>query len=420
MSEKDIKQQIEIANKMVVDKMLSAQPVWIGIKAAKDVVPGMKTNMILHAGPPIEWHRMCEVQKNGILGGIIHEGLADSEDEAVKLVEKGEVEMMPALDHNVVGAGVGIVTASMMVNICQDKKTKKEGYCVPFEGRVGLSCWGVYSEEVEKNLQVIENILGPSLNKVLNDCGGLDIKSIIAKGIQMNDETHTRQVAEGLILVNEIMPHLIRADLDKSVLVQCVDILTTVERWFHPLGMASVMSVLKGISKIEHSTIVTMMAGNSVDVGIKVSGLGDEWFVAQAPHLQGKYLTSKWSQKDAIPWLGDSCVMETFGLGGFAAAAAPVVIQLRGGSVEDAIQQTEEMRAICVGENNNFPIPLLDFKGPPIGIDIRKVLETGIMPISHGGIISKQGGQIGAGSARFPMECFKKAFYAFAEKYSLI
>ena len=105
------------------------------------------------------------------------------------------------------------------------------------------------------------------------------------------------------------------------------------------------------------------------------------------------------------------------GLGGFAAAAGPTVLRLRGGTIKDAIEQTEEMRHICVGTNNNYPIPLLDFEGPAIGIDIRKVLETGIAPVSHGGIISKEGGQIGAGIARLPLECFKKALYAFAEKY---
>jgi len=174
---------------------------------------------------------------------------------------------------------------------------------------------------------------------------------------------------------------------------------------------------LNGATNIEYSTIVTAMAGNGVDFGIKVSSLGDEWFTAPAPSLSGKYWSTKWGPEDANSWLGDSCVMETIGLGGFAAAAAPSVIQLRGGSVKDAIQQTEEMRAICVGTNNNFPIPLLEFEGPPVGIDIRKVLKTGITPISHGGIISKEGGNIGAGTARVPLECFKKAFYAFVKKY---
>lgn len=415
--ERDIKAVIEEANKKALDIMLSAEPYWTGVRPAIEAVPGMKQNTILHAGPPIEWERMCGVQRRGIIGGILHEGLAGTEEEAIRLVENGNIEVLSAMDLGVAGAGVGIVTPSMVVNICRDKQTGKEGYCVPFEGRVGLGVWGVYNEEVEKNLKWIERVFAPVLDGVLRDCGGINIKRIIAQGLQMNDETHTRQTAEGLLLVSEVVPLLIKADLDKELLVQCVDILVSTERWFHPLGIASSMAILNAIKGIEYATVVTAMGGNGVEFGIKVSSLGDQWFTAPAPTLHGKYLSTRWGPEDAIPWLGDSCVTEAVGLGGFAAAAAPAVIRLRGGSFKDAIQQSEEMKAVCVGINRNYPIPLLDFSGPPIGIDIRKVVQTGISPISHGGIISKEGGQIGAGAARLPFECFKKALYAFAEKY---
>ena len=420
MTEAKIKQRVAEANQKALDIMLSAETAWVGIKPALEAVPGMTKKTILHAGPPIEWDQMCQVQKRGVIGGVLHERLAETEEEAANLVARGEIALRPALDLKTVGAGVGIVTPSMVVNICRDRKTGKEGYCIPFEGRVGLGGWGVYDEDVEKHLQVLEKTFGPSVDNVLAACGGIDTISILARGTQMNDESHTRQVAEGLILVSEIVPHLVRADLEKDTLITCLDIIIRTDRFFHSLGMASAMSILRGIHGLEYSTIVTAMAGNGVEVGIKVSAMGDEWFTAPAPHLEGKYLSTKWSQKDAVPWLGDSCVMETIGLGGLAAAAGPVVIQLRGGSFQDAIQQTEEMRAICLGTNFNFPIPVLEFKGPPIGIDIRKILETGITPISHGGIVSKEGGQIGAGSARFPIECFQKAFYGFAERYHLM
>jgi hypothetical protein len=419
MEKENIRTLINEANNRVLEILLSGQPVWIDVKPAIEAVGGMRKNTILHSGPPIPWEEMCKVQRNGIIGGILHERIADSEEDAVNLVEKGVVDIKSANDLRVVGAGVGIVTASMMVNICRDKRTGREGYCCPFEGRVGLSTWGVYNEDIEKRLKVIETLFGPTLSKVLKECGGIDTKNIIARATQMQDESHTRQVASGLILVSEIMPYLVRANLDKDVLIQCVDILVKTERFFHPLGMASFMATLSGAMNIEYSTIVTTMTGNGVTFGIKVSSLGDEWFTDRAPLIYGKYLAPQWGPEDSIPWLGDSCIVETSGLGGFAAAAAPLLLQLRGGSVKDAIWQTEEMRAICIGTNNNFSIPLLDLMGPPVGIDIRKVLETGITPVLHGGIISREGGQIGAGTARAPLECFKKALYAFGKKYQL-
>jgi hypothetical protein len=305
----------------------------------------------------------------------------------------------------------------MAVNICRDRKSGALGFCPPLEGATGLSAWGVYDEKVDKALRVIEKKLAPALDSLLEKTGGLETKPIIARGTEMNDESHSRQVAEGALFFRQIVPLLIKSDLEKTALAEIVDMLAAVERWFHSLGMASARALLKSASGVHGAAIVTVMAGNGVDAGIKVSGLGDEWFTAPAPHLEGIYLSPEWSRKDANPWLGDSSTVETFGLGAFAAAASPVVIQSRGGSVADAVKRTEEMRQICAGEHRDFPIPLLEGKGPPVGVDIRKVIETGILPVAHGGIIARRGGQIGAGSARFPMACFEKAHEAFLAKY---
>jgi hypothetical protein len=415
----DIRGRIETANEKVLQSLLTSEPFWVGMKPAREVVPGMKANYVLHSGPPIEWDRMCDTQRNGILGGILHEKLAGTKEEALALVQKGEVEYHSANDFGTVGAGVGITTASMPVNICRDLKSGEEGYCIPFEGRDGLGAWGVYNEAVEANLQVIEKVFAPTVDGVLAKSGGINIKSIIARGMQMNDETHSRQTAEGLMLISEMVPLLIKSDLDRETMIRCVDMLVNTERWFHPLGMSSAMAIMKAVKNVEHSTVVTAIVANGVNTGIKISALGDQWFVAPAPQLTGTYFSPKWGPEDAMPYLGDSSITEVAGMGGFAAAAAPAVLRLRGGSVKDAIQQSEEMKEICVGVNHNYPIPLLEFTGPPIGIDIRKVVETGIAPIIHGGIISKKGGQLGAGMARVPMEAFIASLNAYFRKYGL-
>lgn len=417
--QQDPKTKIEDANKKALETMLAADPYWVGIKPAKDAVKGMKENTILHSGPPIEWERMSKVQKNGIIGGILHEGLAKNEKEALGLVQNGEIDIQAANDLGVAGAGVGIVSPSMVVNICRDHKTGAEGYCIPFEGRVGLGVWGVYNDEVEKNLQKIEKVMAPAIDHVLEKNGGINIKNIIAQGMQMGDETHTRQTAEGLLLVGKIVPMLVRADLDKETLIHCVDAFTETERWFHPLGIGSSICILSSIKDIEYSTVVTAIVANGVEIGIKISALGDEWFTAPAPIFTGKYFSPSWGPNDAMPMMGDSYATEAVGMGGFAAAAAPAVVRLRGGSIEDAIQQTNEMKEICLGINSGYPIPLLEFTGPPIGIDINEVLKTGISPINHGGIISKEGGQIGAGVVRHPIDNYKDALYRFAQKYKI-
>jgi len=416
---KDIKSRINEANKNVLKTILAGEPHWVGMRPAGEAIPGMKENYILHSGPPMSWERMKDIQQKGILGGILHERLAKTEEEALALVNRGEIKYFSANDFGAIGPGVGIVTSSMVVNVCRNLDTGVEGYCIPFEGRIGLGAWGVYNENVEKDLQTIKTILAPAIDGVLQECGGINIKSIIARGMEMNDETHSRQVAQGLILVSEIVPLLLKSGLNQKELVQCVEMLVSTERWFHPLGMASALSIAKSVMNVEYSTIVTAFASNGVDIGIKISALGDQWFTAPSPAMTGAFFSTQWGPEDALDLMGDSIMTEVMGMGGFAAAAAPAVVRLRGGTIKDAIQQTEEMKAICVGVNSNYPIPLLEFTGPPVGIDLRKVIDTGITPVCHGGILSKKGGQIGAGIARLPMEPFVEALRSFVEKYSL-
>jgi hypothetical protein len=419
MESSDLKEKIDAANKHALQILLEAEPYWVGIKRVLEAVPGMKPNLILHSGPPIEWEKMIPTQRKGIVGGILHEKLAKTEEEAVKMVESGQIELGSANDFFCVGAGAGIITPSMVVNICEDRKTGFRGYCIPFEGRNGLGVWGLYNNEVEQNLQEIENMFAPAVDKALELSGGINVKSIITKSMQMNDEIHTRQTAAGLILVSEIVPMLLKAGLDNKTVCRCIEMFTSTERWFHPLGMSGAMASVRGIKGLEYCTLVTSISQNGIETGIKVSALGEKWFKAPAPRFVGQYFSTKWGPDDAIPYMGDSTVTEVVGMGAFAAAAAPAVLRLRGGTYREAIAQSEELKEICVGINSNYPIPLLDFSGPPIGIDITKVVDTGITPICHGGIISKDGGQIGAGAARFPIDAYIKALYAYFEKYGV-
>lgn len=414
LRENGLKDKADAANSAAIATMISAEPYWVGIKRVIDVVPGMKPNMILHSGPPIEWERMISTQRKGVIGGILHEKLAASAEEAAGMVEHGEIELGSANDHFCVGAGAGIITPHMVVNVCRDLKTGLEGYCIPFEGRVGLGVWGVYNDEVEANLQEIENVLAPAVNTALEKSGGINIKSIIARSMQMNDEIHTRQTAAGLILISEIVPILLKSGLDHDVVYQCVEQFTATERWFHPLGMAGGMTIARCIKGRENCSLVTSIAQNGIETGIKVSAMGERWFKAPAPRFVGQYFSTKWGPDDAVPYMGDSTVTEVVGMGAFAAAAAPAVLRLRGGGWREAIAQSEEMRNITAGVNTNYPIPLLDFQGPPMGIDIIRVAETGISPICHGGIISKEGGQIGAGAARYPIEHYIAALKVFS------
>ena len=415
----DIKQRIAEANEHAAHCVIDSDPQWVDIQPAGECVDGLEDHMILHSGPPIDYEDMCPLHKRGMISGMLFEHWAKDEKDADEQLKAGKVKISSALDHNTVGAGTGIITKSVMMIVIEDRNVDTRAATFPAEGpfQGGFCGWGLYSREIAENLRFMREELLPVMRDLVKEMGGFAIKPILAEGMQMGDENHTRQTAADLLFDKQILPALFRMDLPKEKLLKVMDYIVKTPRFFHCYGQGASRAALVAASGTEYSTMVTSVCGNGVEFGIKVAGLDDAWFTAPAPMMKGRYTSSRFSEKDQLPWIGDSCVVECAGMGGFAAAASPIVCNLRGMTAKEAIAQTREMEEISISKNPNYPIPSLDFDFLPVGIDIRLVLKTGITPAIHGGMFNHDGGLIGAGSARVPMECFEKAMKAFAAKY---
>lgn len=419
--DQNITEKIAQANDLVVQRMQQSDPYWVGMAPAKDCVPGVEEGLLLHSGPEIAWEDMCETQRQGGINGALYEGYAQTEEEARRLLEKGEIRFHAGNDYHICVPGSGIATPSMVLNIVEDRNTGVRGFCAPFEGpnRGGLAGWGVYNQAIHEHLDNMRDNLGPAFDRVLKASGGISLRRIIVRGVEMGDELHSRQDACGLILTNDLMKLLYDSDLEKELKDQCVALLYGTVRFFHPLGMAAGMALLESVRQVPYSTVVTAMMGNGVTYGIKLAGLGNRWFTAPAPMLEGSMVATDIDMSDVLPWIGDSCMLESVGLGGSAAAAAPSVMRSQGKSLADGIARTQDAQQITLGEHPLYRIPALDYAGVPLAIDMRKVLRTGIEPTIHGGIISRSGRRLGAGVAHVPMACFEKACLAFGEEYGL-
>lgn len=408
--------KIREANKIAVERLLKSKPVLVGIGRAVEIIPGMDDNMILHAGPPLSWDRMCGPMKGAIAGALIYEGRAENYEDAVKLAKSGEIKFEPCHHHSTVGPMTGVVSPSMPVFIIENETYGNKAFCTMNEGLGKVLRFGAYSMDVIERLKWMEKTLYPALKEALK-IAKIDLKQIIAKALHMGDECHNRNVAATSLFLSEIVSLLLCTTLEKKVINDVVRFIKGNPHFFLNLSMPACKSMADQMAGIEYSTIVTAMARNGVEFGIRISSLGDEWFTAPAPMPIGLYFPG-YSEKDANPDLGDSTITETAGLGGFAMAAAPAIVQFTGGSPKDALNATREMREITVMENPSFSIPMLDFRGTPTGIDLLKVVETGITPRINTGIAHKEPGigQIGAGLVRAPMECFKKAIKRYVEK----
>jgi hypothetical protein len=412
---------IDQANTIVVEKMMSARPMLTGVAPARDVIPGMKDHLLLHAGPPIEWGRMSGPLRGALTGAMIFEGLAKSEAEAVALVEKGRVEFDSCHHHGAVGPMAGVISASMQVYVVENLEHGNKSFSNLNEGYGKVLRYGAFSEDVLKRLRWMNDVLGTALAEALAGSSGIDLRALIAEALHMGDEGHNRNKAGSLIYLKLIAPLIAKVVKDPAVESEVLQFIGD-----NALSVLNpVMAACKAMTDAGHgvqgSTIVTSMARNGTDFGIRVSGLGEkQWFTAPAEIPVGLFF-SGFSQADANPDIGDSAITETAGIGGFAMATAPAIVTFVGGTPKDALNATLEMYEITFAESRFFTMPALDFRGTPTGIDLRKVVELGLTPRINTGIAHKNAGvgQVGAGLVRPPLKIFEDALVAFAEKYSL-
>ncbi len=412
---------IEHANTTAVTRMMDARPMLKGVATARDVIPGMKANLFLHAGPPITWARMSGPMRGAVIGAMILEGLAKDDKEASALAEQGAIEFAPNHEHDTVGPMAGVTSPSMKVYIVENATHGNTAYCNFNEGYGKVLRMGAYSDEVIKRLRWINSDFASLVGEAIAASGdGLDIRALIAEALHMGDESHNRNKAGSLLYLKWLAPLIAKVAQDNDVESEALKFIgDNALSVLNPV-MAACKAMADAAHNIEGSTIVSTMARNGTDFGLRVSGLGDRWFTAPAEVPQGLWFPG-FTAADANPDIGDSTITETIGIGGFAMATAPAIVSFIGSTPKAAINATLEMYEITAAEHKTFTIPALDFRGTPTGIDIRKVIEKGILPRVNTGIASKHAGvgQVGAGLVRPPMQIFEEALVAFAEKYEL-
>lgn len=405
---------IDAANEEVIQRITDGRARLVGMGIAGEVIPGMHERMILHAGPPVAWDRMCGPQRGAVMGALIYEGIAEDQEEAERLAASAEIEFSPCHHHHTVGPMAGIVSPRMPVFIVENPTHGNHAYATMNEGLGKVLRYGGMGEEVYDRLRWMERVLYPALDRALESLdGGVDLKSLISQALHMGDECHNRNKAGTSLFLRAIGPALARTTEAVEDLGEVIEFIDGNDHFFLNLSMPAAKAMLEPAEGVEGSTIVTVMARNGTDFGIRIGSMPERWFTAPAGVVEGLYLPG-FSAEDANPDIGDSTITETCGFGGFAMAAAPAITQFVGGDPQMAQETTMEMYEINFGEHPNFTIPALDFRGTPLGIDVRKVIEKGILPKINTGIAHKEPGvgMVGAGILRAPKEAFEAAHSA--------
>ncbi len=413
--------RIDRANRAAVERMLAARAVLADVALRADEVwPELWANgrrTLTHAGAPIPWSRMCDPMRGTMIGAALYEGWAKTADEAADRLARGEMTFIPNHDLGAVGPMSGTISPSMPLFVVRNPAAGNTAYCNFSEGIGRVLRFGANGPEVIDRLKWIASVLAPAIKTALAALPeGVDLKAIQSQALLMGDEVHSRNAAASALFHMAIGGALAGSDFDRARARAALEFVAANSQFFLNLSMAASKAIMDAAHGVEHSSIVTAIARNGVTTAIRVSGLGERWFEAPSETPIGLYFPG-FGQEDANADLGDSAICETAGYGGQSLAASPALVQLVGGSVAEAIAYTREMYHVTWTRNPVMSLPNLEFAGAPAGIDVRKVLDTGIRPVLTTGIAHRRAGvgQIGAGIVRAPLACFAAALAALAE-----
>lgn len=412
-------QRIDRANAEAARRLKAARPKLVDIAPLAEIVPALHPRLILHAGPPVSWEKMCGPVRGAVCGALVLEGQAKDTAEAEKLCAAGEVEFAPCHHYGGVGPMAGVASRSMWAFRVRNEAFGNDAFCTLNEGLGKVLRFGANDEGVIEHLRWMASVLGPALRQaVARVPGGIDVKTMTANALHMGDECHNRNVAATGLFLKEITPLLLEAGVDGNTVAEVFRFIAGNGHFYLNLSMAACKAATDPLNGLEYSSVMYCMARNGTEIGIRIAGLGDAWFTAAAGRPKGLYFPG-FGEADANPDLGDSTISEAAGIGGFAMASAPAIVRFVGGSYPDAVRYTREMGEICIDRHTDFTMPTLNFLGTPCGVDIRRVIETGITPIINTGIAHRLPGigQVGAGLLYAPMDCFRQAFEAFHARY---
>ena len=412
--------KIAVTNREALERLCRARPVWTAVRLAREAI-GLSGYALLHAGPPIGWERMCGPMRGAVIGAILYEGWAATPADAERLAASGEISFGPCHSRGAVGPMAGIISPSMPVIVVEDQANGTAAYTFIADGPWGHQLrFGAHGPETLAGLAWVRDVVAPAFQGVLEREGPIDLASLMAQALTMGDEMHMRNAAATGLLARKLAAPLVGVVRDPVRLEAVMRFLTRDnDQFFLGWAMAAAKAAARSIEGLSGSTVVSAMARNGVEFGIRVAGLGDRWFTGPASVVKGLYFPG-FAAGDANRDIGDSAIMETYGLGGMAMAASPAVLRIVGAkSFGDAVSTTRGMAEICVGSNPLFALAPLNGEGTPTGIDVRKVVETGILPVINTAIAHRTAAKmIGAGISLPPLEPFASALVAVGERYA--
>jgi hypothetical protein len=402
-------------NGVALERVLGCEPRLVGVRPAGEVVPGLTTDLILHAAPPTEYSEACDLLRGGLVGAALFEGLAASEVDAERKLEAGEIRLGAAQDHAAMAGGVGSICPSLPVMVVEDARSGARSFHFLMEGFGRTLVLGMWDEDVGARLAWFRDEFGPALDAAIVALGGVDLMPLMAEALRRGDELHNRNAAATSMLAERIARGFARAGVEPQLQERAFELMAGNPQFFVPCSLAVSRLALMAAEGVAGSSLVTACGANGRECGIQVAGLPGRWFTAPAEVPAGVLLAG-FAAEDAGPGCGDSLLVECFGLGASVLPAAPALWPVLGVDEARARRIYDDALRISLGEHPMLRVPVLGDGGAPVGVDARMVVETGVRPVIDIVMVHPERGRgmIGFGLTSPPLACFEQAVDALA------
>jgi hypothetical protein len=372
------------ADRGALEHMHAVRPVWRGIALAHDVIafPG---RAILHAGPPVRLDQIARPLANSAIMAILYEGWAQDVASAASMLDRGAVRLLPAQDFRAMVPLAAVVSPNMAVQIVADARNPDNAVFSPLNGGIALAQrLGLCGRQVLSHLRWINGNLASTLEIVAGR--EIPLIEIADAALQAGDDCHARTAAATSRLAEVLAPRLggdtpERRFLDKA------------PGFFLNLWMAAVKCIATA-GEGAASSVITAFGGNGVEIGLKLGGRPERWFVAAAAPPSGSLLAG-YQEYDRLGAIGDSALLDAVGFGAMTSASMPGA-----GAAPNSLAGLLPLRH-----------PLFARSRIHVGMSARKILELGATPDISLGILDRngKGGRIGGGVYRPPFELFAAA-----------
>src|SRR5262249_38118637 len=153
-----------------------------------EAVPGLADRALLHCGPAISYSDAPDPLRRSMRAAVVAEGWATTTQDAHRLLDRGEIGLSPANDHRVVVPMATALEPGAPLYVVENSAGRTTAYAPISQGPGEVAWFGCESPAAIERLRFLRQVAAPSIRRIIDQSGPLDVLSIAAQAIAMGDD----------------------------------------------------------------------------------------------------------------------------------------------------------------------------------------------------------------------------------------